>query len=289
MSKRTAERKRVRGMWLWRVLRVALMSYVGLAALMWLMQSRLVFAPSQRIEATPTEAGLAYEDVRLRTADGLNLHAWFVPAPRPLGTVLFCHGNAGNLSHCLEAIAQYHRLGFSSLVFDYRGYGRSEGRPTERGAYRDAEAAWRYLTETRGIAPDDIIVHGRSLGGAVAAHLAAERAPRALVVESAFTSVPDLGQEMYPWLPVRLLSRFRYDTREYLQRVACPVLIAHSPEDETVPYHHGRRLFEAAREPKRWLEMRGGHNDGYLVSGRGYEAALKAFMANPPETKEAPQ
>ena len=193
--------------------------------------------------------------------------------------VLFCHGNAGNISHRLESIALFHRLGLSVLIFDYRGYGDSEGKPDEQGTYRDARAAWRHLRELRGVAGDDIILFGRSLGAAVAAWLAARERPRAVILESAFTSAASLGAEHYPWLPVDLLLRHRYDTLARVSEIRAPLLVVHSRDDEIVPFHHGRALFDAAAEPKRLLEIRGGHNDGFLASGAVYRDALAAFLA----------
>ncbi|MEK7797018.1 MAG: alpha/beta hydrolase, partial [Pseudomonadota bacterium] len=193
-------------------------------------------------------------------------------------TLLFCHGNAGNISHRLESIRQFHQLGLNVFIFDYRGYGESEGVPTEAGTYRDAEAARRYLVETRGLAPEHIVYFGRSLGAAIAAWLATQHPPRALIVESAFTSVPDFGAEIYPWLPVRLLARLRYPTQEYLRSVQAPVLVIHSRDDEIVSFRHAEKLYESANSPKELLEIRGGHNDGFLVSGAQYTRRLDDFL-----------
>ncbi|NJN46154.1 MAG: alpha/beta hydrolase [Candidatus Competibacteraceae bacterium] len=234
--------------------------------------------PGRELVATPAAAGLAYQDVTLITADHLRLHGWFVPAAQAGRTVLFFHGNAGNISHRLESLQIFHRLGLATLIIDYRGYGRSEGSPAEAGLYQDAEAAWHYLTEHRGIPAQEIVVFGRSLGGAVAAWLAAHHAVGALIVESSFTSVPDRAAELYPWLPVRLLSRMNYDTRTNLQQVTCPVLIIHSPDDEIIPFQHGKRLLEAASEPKQWLVISGDHNSGFLHSGKHYENGIRDFL-----------
>lgn len=252
--------------------------YVVLAGLLYLYQDRLVYFPERALAATPAQAGLAYEPVRFTSADGVGLSGWFIPAPEARVTLLFCHGNAGNISHRLESIRQFHQLGLNVFIFDYRGYGESEGQPTEAGTYRDVEAAWRYLVETRGLASERIIYFGRSLGAAIAAWLATQHPPRALIVESAFTSAPDFGAEIYPWLPVRLLARLRYPTREYLKSVKVPVLVVHSRDDEIVPFRHGESLYAAARAPKEFLEIRGGHNDGFLVSGAQYTRHLDVFL-----------
>ena len=246
--------------------------------MLYFLQSKLIYYPTREIEVTPAAAGLAYEQVALRAADAVLLGAWFVPAEDARGTVLFCHGNAGNISHRLDSIRIFHDLGLSVLIFDYRGYGTSEGKPSEQGTYLDAEAAWAYLTEARRVGPSRIIVFGRSLGGAVAARLAADKAPAGLIVESAFTSIPGLGRELYWFLPVRWICRFRYATAEYVRKINCPILVVHGREDEIIPFRHGERIFEAARRPKRFLAISGGHNDGFLVSRDVYQAGLEQFL-----------
>jgi fermentation-respiration switch protein FrsA (DUF1100 family) len=194
-------------------------------------------------------------------------------------TLLFLHGNAGNISHRLDSIRQFHELGLAVFILDYRGYGESEGSPTETGTYDDATAAWHYLIAQRGIAPRDIVLLGRSLGANIAAELATRTRPGALIMESAFTSVPDMAATIYPWLPVRLLSRYRYDAYKQLAHISCPLLIVHSRDDEIIPFTHGQRLFECAREPKQFLELRGGHNDGFLVTGRDYLEGIGHFLS----------
>jgi len=264
---------------IWSVIRIVVGVYVGFGILLYLFQSRFLYFPVRDLTGTPDQMGWAYEDLSLRAADGVKLDAWFVPAEGAKATVLFCHGNAGNVSHRMDTLRILRELGLNVLIFDYRGYGRSDGKPTEKGTYLDAEAAWQYLVERRGLSPKQIIVHGRSLGGAIAADLAARRQPAALIVESAFTSVPDLAAKLYPVYPVRLMSRFRYDTRRRIAEVGCPVLVAHSAEDEMIPFAHGRRLFEAAKEPKEFLELAGGHNDGFIQSEDQYKEALARFIA----------
>ena len=263
------------------ILGIAAMTYGGLALLLFLFQPSLVYYPEigREIAATPQQAGLPYEDVRLVTADGIALHGWFVPAGNPArGTVLFLHGNAGNISHRLDSLQMFHRLGYNTLIVDYRGYGKSAGKPDEQGTYRDATAAWDYLTQTRNTPPARIVLFGESLGGAVAAWLASRQAPAALVIASGFTSVPDLAADLYPLLPVRWLSRFSYDTRAFLQASSVPVFIAHSPGDDIIPFRHGRALYEAAPGPKRFLELAGGHNTGFIFMRETWVQALGEFM-----------
>lgn len=252
---------------------------LGLALLLYFFQSRLVFFPEtgREIIATPGQIGLPFEDIRLKTSDGVSLHGWYVGTSQARGTVLFLHGNAGNISHRLDSVAMFHRLGYNVLIFDYRGYGKSEGRPNEQGTYRDAEAAWRYLAEQRhSMHP---VLYGESLGGAVAAWLAARHKPAALVIASSFTSIPELGQQLYPYFPVKLLSSIRYDTREKLRAVTAPVLIAHSPEDDIIPFEHGRALYAAAHPPKAFIELAGGHNDGFIYMRASWVNALGEFLA----------
>jgi fermentation-respiration switch protein FrsA (DUF1100 family) len=262
----------------WTILILAVGLYAGLTALMFFFQNRLVYFPLGRLALTPAARGLAYEDVWLETSDGVKLFGWFIPAEPARGVLLFFHGNAGNISHRLESIEQFHRVGLSVFIIDYRGYGRSEGRPSEQGTYLDAEAAWRYLVEARQVAPEKIVFFGRSLGGAVATRLAQDHPPAALIIESTFTSIPDMAAQIYFFLPVRLLARIDYNTLARLPELTTPILIIHSPDDEVIPYAHGQRLFAAAHEPKEFLSIRGGHNDGYIRSAELYEARLEAFL-----------
>jgi uncharacterized protein len=256
------------------------LTYVGFAALLFLFQDRLAYYPElgREMHSTPREHGMDYETLTLDTADGERLDAWFVPAPQAHGVVLFLHGNAGNISHRMESIAMLHRLGYAVLIFDYRGYGRSSGHPSEAGLHHDAETAWKYLTDARGVTPEKIVLFGESLGGALAAHLAARQRPGALVLASAFTSVPDLAADLYPWLPARWLARLRYDTRSALARADCPVLVAHSPDDEIVPFRHGQKLFETAPQPRVLLPLAGGHNDGFIFMREEWVEVLAGFL-----------
>ncbi len=265
---------------IWNALGILAAVYGGLALLLAIFQSQLVFYPEvdRKIAATPSQVGLPYEDIQLKTSDGIDLHGWYIPAPQPRGTVLFLHGNAGNISHRLDSVRMFHRLGYSTLIFDYRGYGNSSGKPSEQGTYCDAEAAWRYLTEQRHIPSCRIVLFGESLGGAVGAWLAARQKPAALVIASGFTSVPGLGQQLYPYFPIRLLARIRYDTRESLRSVAAPVLVAHSPQDDIIPFEHGRALFAAANPPKQFLELAGGHNDGFIFMRESWVKLLEDFL-----------
>lgn len=266
---------------LWPYVAIVVAAYGALLLILYFSQSRLLYypsLPSRDIIATPDQIGLSFETQAFTTDDGITLHGWFLPVEKPRATLLFFHGNAGNISHRLDSLEIFHRLGLAVLIFDYRGFGQSEGRPTEQGNYRDAEAAWRLLTEQMKIPPGEILLFGRSLGAAMAAHLASRHPVRGLILESAFTSVPDMAADLYPLFPVRWLSRFQFDTRAYLGSVTCPVLIVHSASDEIIPFTHGQQLYQAARQPKQFLEISGSHNMGFLQSGNIYREGLERFI-----------
>jgi fermentation-respiration switch protein FrsA (DUF1100 family) len=254
--------------------------YAVLALVVYLMQARMLYlpgVPGRALDRTPADIGADYRDVSIRTSDGVMLHGWFLPGDSDR-VLLFFHGNAGNISHRLESIRQFLQLGLSVLIIDYRGYGQSEGRTTEQGIYRDAEAAWQYLAEANATPKGRIVLFGRSMGASAAAYLAARYRPLALVVESSFTSVPDIAGEYYPWLPVRWLSRLRHSTKDFVRQADCPVLVIHSKDDEIVPFRHGEAIFAAASGPKAFLEIRGTHNDAFLRDEQNYLGGLRSFL-----------
>jgi hypothetical protein len=263
---------------LFSILLVTVSGYLVLCLIVYLFQSRLVFFPDKQVAITPAAVNLTYQDVTLHTSDAVLLHGWFIPHEESDAAVLFCHGNAGNIGHRLESVRVFHDLGLNVFIFDYRGYGNSAGTIDEPGSYRDARAAWDYLSTRHDIDPARIFIFGRSLGSAVAAELARHVPPAGLILESAFTSIPDLGQQLYPFLPVRLLSRIKYPTKTYLQEISCPKLIIHSRDDEIIPFSQGRTNYESAPDPKSFLEINGGHNDGFIVSGTVYQAGLRTFL-----------
>ena len=262
------------------ILITVLVAYLSIVLLVYLAQSRLVYfpEPGREIVNTPNQIGLAYESIEIATRNNESLHAWYVPAPTAKATILFFHGNAGNISHRMDYLPMFHRLGYNTLIFDYQGYGQSSGSPSELGTYQDASAVWQYLTEVKNIAPAEIILFGESLGGAIAAWLAAKENPGLLVLASTFTSVPDMAEKIYPFLPVRLIARFDYNTLASLQSITSPVFVAHSPQDELVPFEHGQRLFQTAAEPKQFLTLQGGHNNGFIFMRESWVNALGAFV-----------
>jgi uncharacterized protein len=249
---------------------------------MYLQQPALIFFPQRELEATPERWGLPYEDVHFTAADGVALHGWYLPHPGATRTLLFFHGNAGNISHRGESVAIFHRLGLDVFRFDYRGYGRSEGRPDEAGLYRDADAAWDYLVRARGIAPDRVVLFGRSLGGAVAAQLGARVRPGGVILESTFSSARDFAHAVFPLLSRLVVMRYRFDTRAHAARIGAPLLVVHSRDDEIVPFALGEAVYRAAREPKTLMEISGDHTGGFLRSQPAYEQALQAFIERLP-------
>ncbi len=268
---------------LWSAFKIALLVYLGFAALIYFKQSSLVFLPEmdRGFGASPADIRLPFTPLRLATADGETIDGWHVPAKTKAATrglVIFFHGNAGNMGHRLDYLRMFHDLGLATLIIDYRGYGKSSGAPSEEGTYLDAAAAWRHATQVLGFPADRIALFGESLGGGVAAQLAAEHRPGALILASTFTSVPDMGADLYPLLPIRLLARIRYDTLARLPRIACPVLVIHSRNDDIIPFVHGQRLFEAARQPKQFLEIVGGHNDGFVFGRNHWIKQLDEFL-----------
>jgi len=263
------------------LLLVVFITWCGIAVYLYFSQSRMLYypdMPSRVLQGSPADIGLAYDTVWLMAGDGTRLHAWFVPATTARGTLLFNHGNAGNIGDRLDSISLFHSLGLNVLIYDYRGFGESEGKPSEQGTYLDANVAWDYLLEERMISPQEIIIFGRSLGAAMAADLASQNLSAGVILESAFTSVPDMAASLYPWLPVRWLSRYQYNNLEKIDRITSPLLVMHSRADEIIPFTHGEQLFAHANEPKQFLELSGGHNDGYHVSRKVYVKAMQQFL-----------
>jgi uncharacterized protein len=245
-----------------------------------LFEHSQVYHPSRRMDATHADLGRPAEDVYFACPDGTRLNAWYFPAAEPADrgpmVILLCHGNGGNISHRLDIYDALLRTGVAVFAFDYRGYGKSEGRPGEAGTYEDAEAAYDWLVK-RGFEAGQIIVLGESLGGGVASELAVRRPLAGLALISSFTCIPDIGAELFPWLPVRWLAKIKYDTCSKLPRVDVPVLVMHSREDELIGFQHARRNFAAAREPKLFQEIRGSHNEP-LLDPVAFQSGIAAFL-----------
>ena len=260
---------------------IAFAIYIAIIAYLLSSQNSMLFFPDyegRELVYSPADVGLAYSDVEFSTEDGTRIHAWFVPHDNSRATLIYCHGNAGNIGRRLGALQRWHDLGVSVLIFDYPGFGQSEGSPTEQGTYASARAAWEYLTEDKQIPAHNIVLYGRSLGGGVVAQLASEVDAKGLIIESSFTSVPDMADDIYWWIPVQQLMTVRYETKNKIDSVDYPILIVHSPDDEVVTLSHGQELFEIANEPKQFLHTKGGHNGGPTLSEPEYSLGLDRFL-----------
>ncbi len=268
------------------ILVVLFIFYSVLGWTLYFRQPSFIYSPVREVLYTPEELGLDFEDVTFKTADGLRLNGWYIPAENSEATILFCHGNGGNIFHRLDSINIFSNLGLNCFIFDYRGYGNSEGKPSEEGTYLDAQAAYKWLTKQKEISPDDIIIFGKSLGGAVATQLATKVKTKALIIESAFTSYIDVGKKFYPYMPIKWFARFDYNTLDYIKKVHCPVMIIHSRNDEIIPFEFGLELYDAANEPKEFVEIFGSHNDGFLVSGEIYKKSWLKWLDFLKEHKE---
>jgi len=313
------------------VIKIAILVLLLIAA--WIsfrsLEPRTLYYPDRTLIAKPNIYRMAYEDVHLVAADGTKIHGWYIPvyssvgapglqgardrqrseseSPAPLRrgpdapTLLFCHGNAGNISHRLDKLAKFNTLGLNVLIFDYRGFGQSNGHPSELGTYQDAEAAYQWLVKREALsvkrdpalslhAPrstSNIIFYGESLGCAVAVEMAIRHSDAAgLILESPFTSTAAMAKRIFPWLPVKWIVRYRYDNLSKIPKITMPLLILHSPQDEIVPFEMGKQLFASAPQPKQFVELVGGHNEGYELSGGRYLNAVASFLiriaATPP-------
>jgi pimeloyl-ACP methyl ester carboxylesterase len=247
--------------------------------LRWFEHSQ-VYHPGLVLEADGSELGRPFENVLFHSLDKVELNSWFFPAetnsPRGQFVFLICHGNAGNISHRLSLYQALLEIGTAVFAFDYRGYGRSRGQPDEEGTYLDAQAAYQWLRR-KGFAAENIIVYGESLGGGVASELCRREETGGLVLQGTFTSIPDIGSELFPWLPVRWLGSIQYDTRSKLPQLKIPVLVMHSRTDEMIGFRHAERNFAAAKEPKLFREIQGDHNNPLTDPAR-FHQAIEEFL-----------
>lgn len=243
-------------------------------------QPGMIFYPYAKLAATPKDWGLVYEDVVLTTADQVKVHGWYLPTNASNQVVLFFHGNGGNISHRGESLEIFYSLGLNVLIIDYRGYGKSEGVMSEQGAYLDAMAAWKYLIDKRGFQPQQIIIFGRSLGGAIATQLATQVNQRLLIIESTFSSVEDMATKMMPVLAQLVWLRYDFNTEKRISQVDSPILLMHSQDDEIVPYELAEKVFAAAKSPKFFFELKGSHNGGFMQNITGYKQAISWFVEN---------
>jgi fermentation-respiration switch protein FrsA (DUF1100 family) len=264
----------------WRVIRVILVAYLVVVLLAMFFETKLMFPASRYPEGNWEPAGLKFEDVEFTADDGTKLHSWYVPADDPRAYVIYCHGNAGNITHRAEEarrLQQEHNI--SVLMLGYRGYGKSEGSPNEKGVIADARAARAWLAQREGIDEKDIVLMGRSLGGGVVVALAAEQAPRALILQNTFSSATDVAARTYWFLPVRLVMRNRFDSMSRIREYDGPLLQCHGTADRMLPIALGKKLFDASpSETKKWIPLKGyRHNDDLPAE---YYKALVEFLDN---------
>lgn len=241
------------------------------------LERKSVFYPARPLFATPEDLGIAFEDVYIQTEDRVRVHGWLIKAPSARSTVIFLHGNAGNIGDRLGKIDLFHRMGLNVLVIDYRGYGKSEGHPTEKGVYQDAVAAYDYLLERKDMRGQNAVGYGASLGGAVAIDLATKRSLACLIVDSTFSSAADIAKRIYPFVPSFLIGT-KLDSVTKIKHVKIPKLFIHSVEDRIVPVALGRKLYDAAPGPKEFIEIRGDHNDGHIHDQDKIREGIKKFL-----------
>lgn len=265
---------------------IALVCWVLLNISFYFMQPSMIFFPNSEMEATPRDWGLDYEDLKL-DSNGHKIHAWWIPSADKkeagANTLIYFHGNAGNISHRRESILSFHNMALDQIIIDYSGYGLSEGVAGEQAMYQDAMAAWRYLTLTRKIPPKQIVLFGRSLGGAVAADLALRlqptQAPAGLILESTFTSAKQMAKRVFPLLSAIIYKRFKFDTYRKLHNYPGPLLVIHAPEDEVIPFHMGKQNFAQAGRNKTFVELHGSHDTAFLINEKAHSQAIMQFIS----------
>lgn len=261
---------------LFTILRITLLVVAGLWGVLYFAQTPMIFRGERSLSRTPAGFGWRYEDVSVNVGHELT-RGWYVTVDRPKGTILFCHGNDGNISTHLPAIRAFHDMGFSVLLFDYGGYGESTGKPSERRAYADAAAMWDYLTVDRKLRPNQIVIWGPSFGGGPATELACHTKPGAVILQSTFLSIPKAA--FGEWACVaKWFIRHQFDNESKVSRITSPLLVIHSPGDTLYPIEHGKRLFELATAPRQFLEIRGDHYGGTPLTADFCRRRLEAFL-----------
>jgi fermentation-respiration switch protein FrsA (DUF1100 family) len=240
------------------------------------LEKKNLYYPLKTIEANPGDIGLYYEDIILTTGDGVDINLWYIPADGPAATIIFCHGNGGNISHRLEKIRILNGVGLNVLIFDYRGYGSSGGSPSEEGLYLDADVVFSYLVHIRKVPSDRLILYGESLGAAVAIKLAGKHTVAGIIIEGGFSSVKEMAKRIFPFIP-GFIYKSRFDSVSGIRDVIVPKLIIHAKNDEIVPLELGKRIYDSASEPKEFVPIDGGHNDAFLVSDEMFIREIKSF------------
>ncbi|MBX7187712.1 MAG: alpha/beta hydrolase [Vicinamibacteria bacterium] len=273
------------------VVRIALVALIGATLLLVFLEKQLIYYPEPGLDVTPEALGLPFEEVLLDAEPGVKVHAWFIRAAKQpaAATILFSHGNAGNIADRLDRVLRWRGLDADFLLYDYRGYGRSTGHPDEEGTYLDGRAAYDYLVKSRGVDPKHLILMGESLGCAIAIQLAIERPAGGLVIEAPFASIAHMANAIYPFLPLGLFIRTRYLNIEKVPRLRMPVLVVQGTEDEVIPVEQGKMVFDATPPPRRYLAIDGAHhNDVYVIGAERYRAALSDFIASSLPPNAAP-
>jgi len=258
--------------------------YLIIVGYLFFNQKQMVYFPYSKLTATPLDMGIRYENMEINISDDETVHGWFIPSSdsSTKNVVLFCHGNAGNISNRLYTIQLFHSLDIPLLLFDYRGYGLSKGVPSEENSYQDAQLSYKWLIKEKNYKPENITIFGRSLGGSVGIELALREKVKSLIVESTFTSAGDIGQKLFPMFPIKWFLKYKYESISKIKNLNCPVLIVHSSKDDLIPYYMGRELYDAATEPKEFFDIFGGHNDREYLQNPQYMDKIKTFVATEP-------
>ena len=261
------------------LLLILLIGIVACAAFYPQLENSIIFHPQKGFDDNPSNWDLVYESVEFFTPDGERIHGWFFPVQKEAPVFLFCHGNAGNISHRIENVSSVIKRGISVLIFDYRGYGKSSGKPSEKGIYRDGIAAYDYLIDHKKIPPQRMVIFGRSLGGAVAIEVALQREVGCVIIESAFTSSKDMAKTIFPFFIMSPFLPHHYHNGSKIKGISVPKMIVHGDNDKTIPFYMGKRLFESASGVKKFFPVHGaGHNDTYIKGGEHYFDALYGFI-----------
>ena len=257
---------------------VIFISLIAFNSYLYLKQPNMIFFPLQELDATPEDWELAYEAVEIKLDEKSRISGWHLPYPEAKKTILFFHGNGGNISHRGDSLYIFHKLKVNTLIIDYPGYGSSQGHPTEENLYQSALAAWKFLVDERKVDPQNIIIFGRSLGGAVAVDLASQVEAGGLILESTFSSVRDVVDIAFPWMSKFIYLRYSFNSFDKIDKVTSPVLVIHSPDDEVIPFASGIKLFDKIRAAKGILHLEGGHNDGFMQSISSYMQSLRLYI-----------
>ncbi len=265
-------------------LRITIGVLIGATLFLMIFEKRLIYYPAAEVDVTPAALQLPFEEVAIDVEPGIRLHGWFIKSSKEpaAATILFSHGNAGNIADRLDRVKTWRSLGVDFLLYDYRGFGRSTGSPDEEGTYRDGRAAYDYLVKSRGVDPTRLVLMGESLGCAISLQLALDRKAKGLVLEAPFASIPHMAAAIYPFLPAKLFVRTRYDNLLKIPLLKMPVLIVQGTQDEVIPVAQGRMVFDAAPQPKKYLGIEGAHhNDVYVIGGARYLRELASFLESP--------